>query len=205
MSILHYFSSDKNKKARFIFNSIAAVYKKIDFINSTHYANAIAFVNKEIDISNKSVLDIGTGTGDWGAMFLNNDAKKVVGIDFAEKMIENGKTKNPKIEFQLGNAEDLANIADNSFNIVTASFVVHGADRSKRDKMISEMHRIAKSHVILHDFLDTTPHFIRLLEFLEQSDYKHFKKHIITELGIYFEKINSHKIKKGTGIYICSN
>lgn len=205
MSIFHYFSGDRNKRAQFIFNTIASFYNKIDFVNSTHYKNAIAYIDNEVGISNKSVLDIGTGTGDWGAMFISKGAKKVKGIDFAKKMIEKGKIKNPKIEFQLGNAEDLVNHADKSFDIVTASFVVHGVPQNERALMLSEMHRISRSHVILHDFLGSTPSFIQFLELMERSDYKNFKKYITKELQVYFRNVRDYKIKPGTGIYICHN
>ena len=202
MSIFHYFSSDSDKRSRFIFNTIASIYQKIDFSTSSHYLYAVAYINSEVGIAGKSVLDVGTGTGDWAAMFAKFGATEIHGVDFAKKMVSNGNIKHSTVNFSLGNAENLANFKDNSFDIVTASFVVHGVKQSKRAKILGEMARISKSHIILHDFLGKTPLFIKLLEFLEQSDYKHFKTNIKTELENLFSNATAFKIKKGTGIYI---
>ena len=116
-------------------------------------------------------------------------------------MIEKGRIKHPKVKFSTGNAESLTNFTDNSFDITTASFVIHGVTKDRRAKMLSEMCRISKSYVILHDFMGKTPLFIKTLEFLEQSDYKNFKKNILNELNKYFSEITTCQIK--TGIYIC--
>lgn len=203
MSIFHYFSSNQDKRALFIFNTIASIYQKIDFSNSSHYLNAITYINTKIDISDKSILDIGTGTGDWAAMFKQFGAKEIHGVDFAKKMIKKGKVKHPNVKFEIANAELLTSYSDNSFDITTASFVIHGVTKDRRAKILSEMCRISKSHVILHDFLGKTPPFIKLLEFLEQSDYKSFKINIINELKEHFSDVSSFQVKDGTGIYIC--
>ena len=204
MSIFHYFSKDADKRARFVFNFIAGFYKKIDFSGSSHYLNATSLVNDKVGVNGKTILDVGTGTGDWGAMFSQYEAGKIVGVDFAEKMVANARSKHKNIEFKLGNAEDLSSFEDDAFDIVTASFVVHGVKHEKRAKMLAEMRRVAKSHVVLHDFLGDTPLFIKILEFLEQSDYLSFKKNIIEELKLHFTKVETFQIKKGTGLYICS-
>lgn len=202
MSLFHYFSSNPDKRARFIFNAIAPFYRKIDFSKSSHYLNAISHIDNEIGISHKSVLDVGTGTGDWGAMFNQFGAIKIHGVDFSEKMIQKGRNKHTGVEFSMGNAESLTNYADKSFDIVTASFVIHGVKKDRRLKILSEMSRISKSYIILHDFIGKTPAFIKILEFLEQSDYKHFKKNISNELNQYLTEISTTKIKEGTGVYI---
>ncbi|MDA3929173.1 MAG: methyltransferase domain-containing protein [Prolixibacteraceae bacterium] len=202
MSVFTYFSSNVNKRAQAVFNIIAPVYRKIDFVHSSHYNDSIAFVNQQYSIKGKTVLDVGTGAGDWGVMYKIMGAKHVMGVDFAEGMLEVAKIKNPELEFCFGNAESLDQFADNSFDIVTASFVVHGVKVKRRQKMLSEMKRISKEVVVLHDFIGSTPFVVRVLEFLERSDYRNFKKNIITELEQHFSLVVKHRIKKGTGIYI---
>ena len=201
MSIFHYFSQDANKRAKFIFNLIAPIYAKADSALQNNYKESIKIVNSEINIENKSVLDIGTGTGAWAAMFLKHQAKAVTGIDLANKMLVESRKKNPQIYFQIGDAEDLYDFKDNSFDIVTASYVIHGVKADRRARIISEMKRVSKQHVVIHDFSGETPLFVRFLEFMEKSDYKNFKKNICNELKVYFS--NSKKINSdnGTGIY----
>jgi ubiquinone/menaquinone biosynthesis C-methylase UbiE len=63
MSIIHYFSKDANKRARFIFDLIAPMYGWIEKHQVDKYVMSIGVVDDEIGISGKKVLDVGTGTG----------------------------------------------------------------------------------------------------------------------------------------------
>ena len=195
-------SSNDSEWSVFVFNLIAPFYRRIDFIHSTHYLNAIALVDREIEIKEKTILDVGTGTGDWGAMFNLYHPKNVQGVDFAHRMVETAKIKHPEINFSIGNAQHLSGFSDNSFDLVTASFVIHGSKETVRNNMLREMKRVTRKYIVLHDFLGPTPPSIRVLEFLERSDYKNFKKNILNELEEHFTQIQRFSIKKGTGIYI---
>ena len=66
------------------------------------------------------------------------------------KMLEQSIKKHPEISFSIGSAEDLNEIRVNTFDIVTASYVVHGVKLKKRVKMISEMKKVSKQHVVIH-------------------------------------------------------
>jgi len=202
MSIFHYFSKDTNKRAKFMFESIAPIYARVDHSLIKGYKKSVEVVKKEIDLKNKSVLDIGTGTGAWAMKFVQNGASKVQGIDLSEKILKNGKEKHPEISFSIGNAEDLKEIADNSFDIVTASFVIHGVKKARREKMLSEMKRVSKKYVVIHDFVGKTHYFVRFLEFIERSDYKNFKKNFCKELQSKFSKTKRVASDNGAGIYI---
>ena len=134
MSIFDYFSKDTNKRAKFMFGVIAPIYARVDHSLINGYEKSIETIKKEINLKDKSVLDIGTGTGAWAMKFIQNDASNVQGIDLSEKILKSGRKKHPEITFSIGNAEDLNEIPDNSFDIVTASFVVHGVKATLRKK-----------------------------------------------------------------------
>ena len=204
MSILHYFSSDANKRAQFIFNLIAPLYGKVDKSLINNYSKSIELLISEVEIKGKSVLDVGSGTGAWATMFLNCEATNVHGVDFSEKMLVVSKKKHPDITFTYGDAENLNNIPDNSFDIVTASFVLHGVKADRRAKILNEMKRISKEHVIIHDFVGRTPLFVRFLEFMEKSDYKNFKSNFCDELKSIFIQTKKIPVKDGSGLYISS-
>lgn len=204
MSILHYFSKDANKRAKFMFGLIAPIYAQVDPHLVKGYQKTIQKLDDEISIEGKTVLDIGTGTGAWAMKFLQSNAAKVHGVDLSPKMYIVSKEKHPEIEFSIGDAEDLKEFADNSFDIVTASFVVHGVKANRREKMLSEMKRVSKEYVVLHDFIGKTPLFVRFLEFMEKSDYKNFKKNICKELQAKFTKIMKIESDLGSGLYIAS-
>jgi len=202
MAIFHYFSKDENKRARFIFNFIAPIYGRVTHSLEDNFIYSIKTLQKHVAINGKQVMDLGTGTGAWGANFRNSGAQKVVGVDFAARMLEKAKDKYPDMEFVQGDAENLEQFPDNSFDIVTASFVLHGVKEDKRKKMLNEMRRISRKHVVIHDFVGETPLFIRFLEFMERSDYKFFKKNFCKELKDNFVHAQRIPVKFGTGIYI---
>jgi len=202
MSLLHYFSKDADKRARFIFNLIAPIYGIVDGVLEDGFSESIKLLKNEIDFKGKSIIDIGTGTGAWAAMFLNNGAAKVQGVDMATKMLQQSKKKHPDISFAIGNAEDLSKFENDSFDIVTASYLLHGVKSEKRAKMISEMKRISKQFVVIHDFVGKTPFFIRFLEFMEKSDYKNFKINFCDELKAFFPETKKIQSASGSGIYL---
>jgi len=202
MSIKNYFSKDPDKRALFIFSFIAGIYGKADTNLSKGFWESTKVLEEKIGIKGKTVLDIGSGSGAWSANFLRMGAEKVEGIDFAPKMVAQAQKNHPEIKFQQGNAENLSQFSDNSFDIVTASFVLHGVKKDKRAKMLLEMKRISKGHVVIHDFIGKTPLFVRFLEFMERSDYKNFKMNFCKELDEHFSETSSTSTRFGSGLYI---
>jgi len=201
MSFFHYFSKDTNKRAAFLFGSIAPIYARVDHSLIKGYEKSIEVVKSKINLKGKTVLDIGTGTGAWAMKFIENGASKVHGIDLSEKILKSGKEKHPEIIFSIGNAENLMDFPDNSFDIVTASFVIHGVKSHRRATMLSEMKRVSRKHIVIHDFVGKTHYFVRFLEFIERSDYKNFKKNFCNELKTTFSKTKRIAVDFGSGIY----
>ena len=204
MSVIHYFSNDANIRAKFMFDFIAPIYGKVDGALVKSYSKSIELLDSEINIAGKRVLDIGTGTGAWAAKFLSSNAAYVQGVDISPKMLNESKKKHSEITFVIGNAENLHMIKDNSFDIVTASYVVHGVKADRRASMLSEMKRISKKHVVINDFVGSTPLFVRFLEFIEKSDYKNFKRNFCTELKSFFPETKKILSVNGSGLYIAS-
>ena len=201
MSIADYFSRDPDQRARFIFDFIAPIYRRVDAGLIKNYSHSINILDTEVGIRGKHVLDIGTGTGAWAEMFRMEGAEKVQGIDFSAKMLEVGRRKHPELFFARGNAENLSEIDDNSYDIVTASYVLHGVKQGKRRKMLEEMKRVSKKHVIIHDFSGRTGLFLRFLEFMERSDYKNFKTGFCDELKNMFIETKRLESINGSGLY----
>ncbi|MCD6179001.1 MAG: class I SAM-dependent methyltransferase [Bacteroidales bacterium] len=202
MGLQHYFSSDPDKRARFIFNFIAPIYGMLGTSVERNFESSIDILENYISVEGKDVMDLGTGTGAWAANFKSRGASKVVGVDFAGKMLNQAKNNYPNMEFLQGDAENLEQFADNSFDIVTASFVLHGVKEDKRANMLREMYRVSRKHIVIHDFIGETPLFVRLLEFMERSDYKFFKQNFCKELELHFGNAKKISTKSGVGIYI---
>ncbi len=202
MSILHYFGNDPDKRARFIFNFIAPIYGFVDSGLEKDFAKSAIILNQEIPLKGKSILDVGCGTGAWGASLAKHQTKLSAGVDFSSKMLKEAKKKHPNIQFHQASAEDLSIFQDNEFDIVTASYVLHGVTKEPRKQMLSEMKRIAKEFVVVHDFYGRTDYFVRFLEFMEKSDYKNFKKHFSKEMEAMFSESKMLDTESGTGLYI---
>ncbi|NPA66993.1 MAG: class I SAM-dependent methyltransferase [Chlorobi bacterium] len=202
MSVIHYFSKDPDKRAKFIFNLIAPLYSKFDKSLQKGFKESVKKLDDKVVIAGKSVLDIGTGTGAWGAAINKLGPSHVTGIDFSEKMIQTARKKHPEINYKHIDAENLSEFPDNTFDIVTASFVLHGVKENKRRKLLEEMKRVSKKYVVLHDFMGKTPFTVKILEFLERSDYKHFKKNFCNELKSFFTSAEKIPARYGSGLYI---
>ena len=202
MGLKHYFSKNPDTRAKFIFNLIAPLYYKMDFVLDGRFDISLKKITEDIKLNDKTVLDIGTGTGDWAAMFLKYGAKKVHGIDFAEKMIKKAKQKHNNITFSISNGDNIKEFDENSFDIITASYVMHGMKKEAREEIFTEVKRISKRYFIINDFSGRTPIFLRILETLERSDYKLFKKNIVAELSENFSNVKKYDLGKGHGIYI---
>lgn len=68
-------------------------------------------------------LDIGCGTGNYTDA-LQKKGYKFIGIDPSEKMLNQAKRKNSKIEWKIGSAESTG-LSKNSLDGITASLTIH--------------------------------------------------------------------------------
>ncbi|HAK46951.1 MAG TPA: class I SAM-dependent methyltransferase, partial [Spirochaeta sp.] len=97
--------------------------------------------------------------------------------------------------------------ADKSFDVVCASFVVHGFHKKFRKKMYAESSRIAKSKVIYHDYGKGLPSIpvllIELLEMIVGGDYLNFRKNGLKEMKENFKTVIEKKINPSLSWYIC--
>ncbi len=194
--------SPDNRHKR-IFNLIAPVYGLLDRYVRRNFEAANRIACRMVDVKGKRVLDIGTGTGAWAALFLENGAGEVHGIDFAEKMIRVAKKHHGEfIRFNTGDAMNIENFEDQSFDIVTASFVLHGVKEEKRRMILSEMKRLSKDAVIIHDYHGPTAAFTRFLEYMEKSDYIHFKSNFYNELTEMFPNVKRKNLRNGAAVYV---
>ena len=192
----------EHQHARRIFNLIAPVYHAVDPWVRKHYTESAKTFDQAYPLKGKSILDIGSGTGAWGAVLQPYDTKKVHGVDIAPRMITKAaKRYAGKITFSLVDGENLNDFSDNSFDIVTASYMMHGTPIEFREKILVEMMRVAKDMVAIHDFHGHQPAFVRFLEYMEKSDYKNFKKTFCSELESFFPKVYKLSLNKSEAIY----
>ena len=80
----------------------------------------------------RTVLDLGTGTGD-GAVALAKrwPAADVLGVDVSREMVEEARRKAPELRFEVGDASAL-DLADGSVDLVTMNNVIPFFDELAR-------------------------------------------------------------------------
>src|SRR3954447_152202 len=125
-----------------MFDRIASVY---DLMNSVMTAGMHQrWRERAVDMAvvgpGSRALDVATGTGDL-AIALRERGADVVGIDFAEQMLEIARRKAPELRFETGNALALA-FADDEFDAATVGFGARNFD--DLDQGLREMARVVK-------------------------------------------------------------
>lgn len=112
-------------------------------------------------LGGRRILDVGCGTGDRLAAFVNWGAQpgKLTGVDLISDRVCEARTKHPEIAFKVANAEALP-FADGSFDLVAAFTVFTSIlDRRMAANAGHEMIRVLHSGgaVIWYDFKLNNP------------------------------------------------
>lgn len=178
-----------------VFSYIAPIYSLFYKSQKKSFEKAVKKAKDLIDITKyNSVIDIGCGTGAL-ADVLRDLELDVTGIDREKMMIDiaNDKIGNGAECKQADLIKGLP-FDDNSFDIAISSYVAHGFEKEGRQVLFSEMERVAKEVVILHDFNKTRSFIVTILERLERSDYFNFIEEIEDEMKKYFGNIESIKV-----------
>src|SRR5690554_517633 len=164
--------SDKKGEVAQMFNNISARY---DFLNILLSMGIDRIWRRKLAKEIKqhqpiNILDVATGTGDLAVALVRTKAKKIVGVDISEGMLEVGKKKiaqlnlEKTIELQVGDSEQLA-FEDESFNAVTVAFGVRNFQNL--EKGLSEIYRVLKPQAPLAilEFSKPTNWFYRRIYF----------------------------------------
>ncbi len=173
------------KTSRRLFNTISPVYGLFYQAQKKRYGDIIQKFSHEIDLSSVStVLDVGCGTGAFCSA-LHHFGLSVTGVDPAEKMLNIAKKQNADqpIRFLQTNVLEGLPFQDNQFDIAIASYVAHGLERDERKRMYTEMSRVARLYVIIHDYNQKRSWLTSFVEWLEGGDYFHFIRHAETEMS----------------------
>jgi demethylmenaquinone methyltransferase/2-methoxy-6-polyprenyl-1,4-benzoquinol methylase len=129
-------------QVRAMFDRIARVYDRMNSVMTAgmhHRWRARAADLARVGPGSRA-LDVATGTGDL-AIELRGRGAEVVGLDFAERMLELARGKGPEIEFVQGNALELP-YHDASFDAVTVGFGARNF--ADLDRGLREMARVTK-------------------------------------------------------------
>lgn len=133
-----------------------------------------------------AVLDIATGTGDLAIQMADINAKKIVGLDLSEGMLQVGRKKiaakhlTDKIEMVQGDSEALP-FEDNSFDAITVAFGVRNFE--DLEKGLSEIQRVLKPGGIFVVLETSVP-----TRFPFKQGYKLYSGYMLPLIGRIFSK-----------------
>lgn len=189
-----------------LFDKIAPIYGMFYNFQVNYFTKIVDKSRGEVDIKkHKTVLDIGCGTGALCKVLYDNGLK-VVGVDLSKGMLAqaNKRLKTDDIDLiQVDSSESLPFI-DKSFDLVIASYVVHGLEKQDRMRLYKEMKRLAKESVIVYDYNQTRGLLTTIIEYLENGDYFNFIKVAKREMTGVFSEVKKIDVDKRAAWYICN-
>ncbi|WP_346862177.1 class I SAM-dependent methyltransferase [uncultured Draconibacterium sp.] len=135
--------------------------------------------------ANETVIDIACGTG--AQVFeMAGKAKRIVGVDLADSMIEYAKKQKLKrnttnTEFVVADATDLSLFSENEFDVATMSLALHQFNPILYNPILDEMKRVAKRIVIVDYAVPLPSNYIgvssKIIEFMAGREHnRNFRK-----------------------------
>lgn len=174
-----------------LFGRIAPVYALFFNVQRRFHGRAFDRVAEQLELkSYRTVLDVGCGTGALCVAW-HERGYDVTGVDQETRMIgvSRRKTRGMRIDFLAGDVLQGLPFADDSFDVVIASYVAHGLPPEDRQLMYREMKRLARHLVILHDFNKVRSGLVDFVEALEGSDYVRFIEVVHDEMTGHFDEV----------------
>jgi demethylmenaquinone methyltransferase/2-methoxy-6-polyprenyl-1,4-benzoquinol methylase len=168
-NISPYKNSNLSKKRQItkMFDTISNEYDRLNRVIS--FGIDIKWRNKVVNLikdeNPENILDIATGTGDLAINLTKTRAKKIIGLDISEGMLNVGRKKikerklNSLVEMIIGDSENLP-FKNDSFDAISVAFGVRNFENL--EKGLSEIYRVLKVNgvfVVLETSVPQNPFF----------------------------------------------
>jgi ubiquinone/menaquinone biosynthesis C-methylase UbiE len=184
-----------------LFNRIALPYSWFFSGQTTTYAECFEKARWALpEPSGKTALDIGCGTGAF-TNALCREGWEVRGVDAAEEMTKRGRIAG--LECHIGDALEGLGFPDKTFDLVSAAYVAHGLVKADRIALFSEMKRLSRGIVLVHDYNGNRGMITSFVEALEGGDYFNFIKTGIDDFHAVFSSVRVLDVGKRSAWYIC--
>lgn len=188
-----------------MFDIIAPIYALFYDKQIAYFKKILDKAKLEMDISQyENVLDIGCGSGAL-AKTMFDVGLQVTGVDPSKKMIEQAKKRleTTSVKLLAIDPEERLPFEDKSFDVIIASYVIHGLQKEERFKLYYEMKRIAKHRVIIHDYNKNRRLITDIIEWLEGGDYFNYINVAEDEMRSIFEEVKVLDIDNRAAWYMC--
>ncbi|ERI93365.1 putative phage head-tail adaptor [Clostridiales bacterium oral taxon 876 str. F0540] len=150
--------------------------------NSIEFLTTTYFIDKYLKKGMK-ILDIGAGTGAY-SLYYANKGYAVTAIDFVKRNVDTMKSKalreNIKVDIYQGNALDMSNLPDNTFDIVLCLGPLYHLDNdAEKLRCIEETKRVCKKNgkifyaYLSNDMVFVTESILYNKNYLGSPNYDH--------------------------------
>lgn len=195
----------RDKRSKRLFDSISPVYH---FLYARHREKYQKFYKDKVECNLSrfsSVLDVGCGSGAMASVF-SDLGLRTYGVDQSLGMLRVAKRQpeNRNLKLIQNGAVDGLPFKDNSFDVIIAAYMAHGIKTDMRLKLYSEMKRVGRHLLILHDYSNKRSLITNVVEYAEGGDYFNFIKVIKDELEDQFGNLEVVPLEKRASCYICS-
>ncbi|HAY98158.1 MAG TPA: class I SAM-dependent methyltransferase [Mesotoga sp.] len=193
-----------NKAHVLLFSLIAPFYNVAFKSQLKNYRSLLKEHRSLLGDDIKSVLDIGCGTGALAKAF-DELGYRVTAVDASTPMVAIAKhnLKESGVKVVQGDFFEKLPFEDNSFDLLVASYVVHGHKIDGREKFYRESRRICRKEVLVHEFFPNRNLLVYVVEFFERSDYRNFVPKAFEELKENFPIVKDVWLSSTTGWYLC--
>ena len=153
-------------------------------LENLYQEHIIRYMFASTFVKSKIVLDAGCGTGYGPDLLAQNGAKKVVAIDNSNEAIDfcTKNYSNPKIQFNLGNCEEIS-FEPKTFDLITSFEVIEHL--KSPEKFLAEIKRVLKTDGM---FILSTPN----KKTYPSGNIFHVKEYSESELKQLLTKFFSH-------------
>lgn len=115
--------------------------KELSFHVYQNYEEALDMTLQWVNpIPNEKGLDVGTGTGNLAARFIEKGIQ-IAGVDQSKEMLKQCKRKHPQMETKLGNFLAIPYM-DGQFDFIVTSFAFHHITDDQKMMALDEMRRV---------------------------------------------------------------
>lgn len=153
---------------------------------------------------NMTALDVGTGTGLLAAV-LADYGFIVRGIDIAENMLKEAKTRRPGAATFIRAPAHCSSMQPGApFDLVCAGMLMHGLPRRYRQQVLKDMALAAKQAVLMVDYSPSYRLLTAAVERLEGSFYRDFIAEFPEDLSLCYGHTNvlTYPLNGSCSLYI---
>jgi len=160
----------ERRRTRRFFNLVAPAFHVIDRNLLPAYREVLEYLGLP---TRDTVLDLATGTGTLALAFAER-GHRVTGIDFAERLLRRARRRLPDGDLRRMDLAELPSLPPSSWDGVAMAYLLHGLPPHFRRFVLCEAARLARRWVLVFDYPEPGPLFVRIIEWIEGPHYAGF-------------------------------